>query len=133
MDVAVDISELGQECVQAGRERVRLRHVGHLCFGVCRWSLRPANANAGYPERVALGRGGRKEVGGAMDHEFDATLILWLNLVGTFVFGLSGGLAAVRARLGVFGVLVLARVVGFAGGDRFGPLLRGPPAAVPGL
>jgi uncharacterized membrane protein YeiH len=30
---------------------------------------------------------------------FDATLILWLNLLGTFVFGLSGGLAAVRAGL----------------------------------
>jgi hypothetical protein len=28
----------------------------------------------------------------------DPTLILWLNLIGTFVFGLSGGLAAVRAR-----------------------------------
>lgn len=47
---------------------------------------------------------------------FDATLILWLNLVGTFVFGLSGGLAAVRARLDVFGVVVLAGVVGLAGG-----------------
>ena len=30
---------------------------------------------------------------------FDATLILWLNLFGTFVFGISGGLAEVRARL----------------------------------
>jgi uncharacterized membrane protein YeiH len=47
---------------------------------------------------------------------FDANLILWLNLVGTFVFGLSGGLAAVRARLDVFGVIVLAGVVGLAGG-----------------
>jgi uncharacterized membrane protein YeiH len=47
---------------------------------------------------------------------FDATLILWLNLVGTFVFGLSGGLAGVRARLDVFGVIVLSAVVGLAGG-----------------
>ena len=47
---------------------------------------------------------------------FDATLVLWLDLVGTFVFGLSGGLAAVRARLDVFGVVVLAAVVGLAGG-----------------
>jgi uncharacterized membrane protein YeiH len=47
---------------------------------------------------------------------FDATLILWLNLLGTFVFGLSGGLAAVRARLDVFGVIVLSGVVGLAGG-----------------
>jgi len=63
-----------------------------------------------------------------MDHEFDATLILWLNLVGTFVFGLSGGLAAVRARLDVFGVLVLAGVVGLAGGIVRDLLIGVPPA-----
>ena len=43
-------------------------------------------------------------------------LILWFNLAATFVFGLSGGLAAARARLDLFGVLVLAAVVGLAGG-----------------
>src|SRR5690348_15191504 len=37
----------------------------------------------------------------------------WLE---TFVFGLSGGLAAVQARLDAFGVVVLAVVVGLAGG-----------------
>lgn len=47
---------------------------------------------------------------------FDPTLILVFNLIGTFVFGLSGGLAAVRARLDLVGVLVLAAVVGTAGG-----------------
>src|SRR5689334_13508026 len=47
---------------------------------------------------------------------FDPTLTLVLNLLGTFVFGLSGGLAAVRARLDFLGVLVLAAVVGLAGG-----------------
>jgi uncharacterized membrane protein YeiH len=47
---------------------------------------------------------------------FDPTLILVLNLAGTFVFGLSGGLAAVRAKLDLFGVVVLAAVVGLAGG-----------------
>ncbi|HET9733452.1 MAG TPA: TRIC cation channel family protein [Acidimicrobiales bacterium] len=47
---------------------------------------------------------------------FDPTLVLWLNLVGTFVFGLSGGLAGVKARLDLFGVVVLAGVVGLAGG-----------------
>lgn len=46
----------------------------------------------------------------------DPTLLLWLNLVGTFVFGLSGGLAAVRARLDVFGVVVLSAVVALTGG-----------------
>ena len=47
---------------------------------------------------------------------FDPSLLLVLNLAGTFVFGLSGGLAAVQARLDVFGVVVLAVVVGLAGG-----------------
>jgi uncharacterized membrane protein YeiH len=59
---------------------------------------------------------------------FDPTLLLWLNLVGTFVFGLSGGLAAVRARLDLFGVLVLAGVVGLAGGITRDVLIGTPPA-----
>jgi uncharacterized membrane protein YeiH len=58
---------------------------------------------------------------------FDPTLLLWLNLIGTFVFGLSGGLAAVRARLDVFGVLVLAAVVGLAGGITRDLLIGVPP------
>jgi uncharacterized membrane protein YeiH len=59
---------------------------------------------------------------------FDPTLILWLNLVGTFVFGLSGALAAVRARLDVFGIVVLAAVVGLAGGITRDVLIGTPPA-----
>lgn len=59
---------------------------------------------------------------------FDALLILWLNLAGTFVFGLSGGLAAVRARLDLFGVLVLSLVVGLAGGVIRDLLIGVPPA-----
>jgi len=47
---------------------------------------------------------------------FDTTLLLVLNLAGTFVFGLSGGLAAVRARLDLLGVVVMATVVAMAGG-----------------
>ena len=47
---------------------------------------------------------------------FSPTMILVLNLAGTFVFGLSGGLAAVRAMLDLFGVVVLAAVVALAGG-----------------
>jgi uncharacterized membrane protein YeiH len=39
-----------------------------------------------------------------------------LNLIGTFVFGLSGAMVAVRRRLDVFGVLVLAVATGVAGG-----------------
>lgn len=60
-------------------------------------------------------------------HGFDATLLLVLNLAGTFVFGLSGGLAAVRARLDVFGVMVLAVVVGIAGGITRDLLIGIPP------
>ena len=59
---------------------------------------------------------------------FDPTLLLWANLIGTFVFGLSGGLAAVRARLDVFGVAVLAGVVGLAGGIVRDLLIGTPPA-----
>ena len=59
---------------------------------------------------------------------FDPTLILVLNLAGTFVFGLSGGLAAVRAKLDLFGVVVLAGVVGLAGGITRDLLIGVPPA-----
>jgi uncharacterized membrane protein YeiH len=41
---------------------------------------------------------------------------LVLDLTGCFVFALSGGLAAVRARLDVFGVVVLATVTAIGGG-----------------
>jgi uncharacterized membrane protein YeiH len=61
-------------------------------------------------------------------HGFDPTLILALNVAGTFVFGLSGGLAAVRARLDLFGVVVLAAVVGLAGGVTRDLLIGTPPA-----
>src|SRR6478609_7852622 len=60
-------------------------------------------------------------------HTVDTTLILILNLVATFVFGLSGGLAAVRARLDLFGVVVLAGVVALAGGITRDVLIGVPP------
>src|SRR3954451_15108518 len=41
---------------------------------------------------------------------------LALDLAGCFVFALSGGLAAVRARLDVFGVVVVATVTAIGGG-----------------
>jgi uncharacterized membrane protein YeiH len=59
---------------------------------------------------------------------FDPTLVLWLNLAGTFVFGLSGGLAAVHARFDIFGVIFLAGVVGLAGGITRDLLIGVPPA-----
>jgi uncharacterized membrane protein YeiH len=58
---------------------------------------------------------------------FDPTLLLWLNLIGTFVFGLSGGLAAVRAGMDVFGIVVLSAVVGLAGGITRDLLIGTPP------
>ena len=43
------------------------------------------------------------------------TLLLVLDLVGTFVFALSGAMAGVRHRLDMFGVLVLSFAAGNAG------------------
>ena len=60
-------------------------------------------------------------------HGFDPTLLLVLNLAGTFVFGLSGGLAGVEKRLDLFGVMVLAVVVGLAGGITRDLLIGIPP------
>ena len=44
------------------------------------------------------------------------TLLLVLDLVGTFVFALSGARRGVKRRLDVFGVLVLSFVAGNVGG-----------------
>src|SRR5215204_4978043 len=41
-----------------------------------------------------------------------STLMLVLDLAGTFAFGLSGGLVRVRARLDLFGIIVLVGLVG---------------------
>jgi uncharacterized membrane protein YeiH len=43
-------------------------------------------------------------------------LFLCLNVLGTFVFGLSGAMVAIRRRLDIFGVLVLSVATGVAGG-----------------
>jgi uncharacterized membrane protein YeiH len=61
--------------------------------------------------------------------EIDRDLILALSLAGTFVFGLTGGLAAVQARLDIVGMVVLAIVVGLAGGITRDLLIGVPPAA----
>ncbi len=58
---------------------------------------------------------------------FDPTLLLVLNLAGTFVFGLSGGMAGVRRQLDVFGAVVLAVVVAIAGGTIRDLLIGIPP------
>jgi uncharacterized membrane protein YeiH len=48
-------------------------------------------------------------------HQKIAWLVI-LNLLGTFIFGLSGGVLAVRKRLDLFGVLVLAVAAALGGG-----------------
>ena len=44
------------------------------------------------------------------------SLVLILDLLGTFVFAISGASAALTRRLDLFGTLVLAFVAGTAGG-----------------
>ena len=62
---------------------------------------------------------------------YAAGTLLVLDLIGTFVFALSGGVAAVRERLDLFGVLVLSFAAASAGGI-IRDLLIGatPPAAI---
>ena len=59
------------------------------------------------------------------------TFLLILDLVGTFVFAISGALAAVERRLDIFGILVLSFVAGNFGGI-FRDVLIGavPPGAI---
>lgn len=59
------------------------------------------------------------------------TTLLVLDLAGTFVFALSGGVVAVRKKLDLFGVLVLAFAAGNAGGITRDVLIGSvPPAAI---
>ena len=59
------------------------------------------------------------------------TLLLVLDLVGTFVFALSGATAGVKRRLDLFGVLVLSFAAGNAGGITRDLLIGAvPPAAI---
>jgi len=62
------------------------------------------------------------------------TLLVALDLVGTFVFGLSGAAAGVKKRLDLFGVLVVSYAAATAGG-LLRDLLIGavPPAAISDL
>ena len=59
------------------------------------------------------------------------TLLLVLDLVGTFVFALSGAMAGVRRRLDLFGVLVLSFAAANTGGITRDLLIGAvPPAAI---
>jgi uncharacterized membrane protein YeiH len=58
-------------------------------------------------------------------------LVLALDLVGTFVFAISGAMAGVRHRLDIFGILVLSFAAGNAGGVTRDVLIgAAPPAAL---
>jgi uncharacterized membrane protein YeiH len=59
------------------------------------------------------------------------TLVLTLDLIGTFVFALSGATAGARRRLDIFGVLVLSFVAANSGGIVRDLLIGAtPPAAI---
>lgn len=61
----------------------------------------------------------------------DDLITLGLNLAGTFAFGLSGGILAVRKQMDLFGVLVLSVATGLGGGIMRDVLLgRIPPATL---
>jgi uncharacterized membrane protein YeiH len=61
----------------------------------------------------------------------DSPLLLVLELVGIFVFAISGGLVAVRKHLDIFGVVVLAGTTGLGGGFLRDVLIGAtPPAAL---
>jgi uncharacterized membrane protein YeiH len=57
------------------------------------------------------------------------TLLLVLDLAGTFVFALSGAAAGVKRRLDLFGVLVLSFVAGNVGGVTRDIMIGATPAA----
>ena len=60
-----------------------------------------------------------------------ATLVVTLDLIGTFVFAISGAASGVKSRLDVFGVSVLAFVAANAGGMTRDVLIGAvPPAAI---
>src|SRR5690349_8260319 len=59
------------------------------------------------------------------------TVLVLLDLGGTFVFALSGGMAGVKHRLDLFGILVLSFVAATAGGVTRDLLIGAvPPAAI---
>lgn len=62
---------------------------------------------------------------------YAASTLLVLDLIGTFVFALSGAVAAVRERLDLFGVVVLSFAAASAGGTMRDVLIGAvPPAAI---
>lgn len=68
---------------------------------------------------------------GIDSHNVVSTLLVVFDLTGTFVFAVSGAMAAVKHRLDVFGVLVLCFIAGNAGGITRDVMIGAvPPAAI---
>src|SRR6185312_12782771 len=68
---------------------------------------------------------------GVGSQEVVSTFLVAFDLTGTFVFALSGAMAAVKHRLDAFGVLVLCFVTGNAGGITRDIMIGAlPPAAI---
>src|SRR4051812_32375447 len=66
-----------------------------------------------------------------MRGNFMETLVLVLDLLGTFVFALSGAMAGAKHRLDLFGVLVLSFAAANTGGISRDLLIgAAPPAAI---
>jgi len=63
--------------------------------------------------------------------EYATGTLLVLDLIGTFVFALSGAVVGVKRRLDIFGVLVLSFAAASAGGIMRDLLINSvPPAAI---
>jgi uncharacterized membrane protein YeiH len=63
--------------------------------------------------------------------QFATGILLALDLIGAFVFALSGAIVGVRQRLDIFGVLVLSFAASSAGGIMRDVLIGSvPPAAI---
>lgn len=68
---------------------------------------------------------------GVDSHNVVSTLLVVFDLTGTFVFAVSGAMAAVKHRLDFFGVLVLCFIAGNAGGITRDVMIGAvPPAAI---
>jgi uncharacterized membrane protein YeiH len=68
---------------------------------------------------------------GLDSHHVVTTFLVVFDLTGTFIFALSGAIAAVKHRLDAFGVLVLCFVTGNAGGITRDIMIGAlPPAAI---
>jgi len=66
-------------------------------------------------------------------HDSIPTFIFWMDILGTFVFGLTGAFRAIKYELDILGVLVLATAVGVGGGMTRDVLLgMTPPVALDG-